>query len=422
MLAAPEPNFGRLSHFVGGLDARAPMLWLLLAMGPILSVVGCEYNADVVVRIPRWESAVSAVGVLGVHSRPATASSQGPFTAADCSQPPSRLAISFFLSNERGEAVREGDRLDVGGLVLHPSAAAMSDPQDSSQSVTVDLLSLDSGGDPVSLVGVVEEVTWIPTSSALPPRVVLLHDHSMAAAEQDPPDQRLAALSELVGEALCHDTMAARCPLPSSTTISLYRMDDGTVEPMVQTSRDFDTLDGALDVLRNEGERGDAPVLGSGGGVQRALAECSASSATPCWPAVVLIAGEANEPAAVEQDPSLFPESARIMIAGLSDSPALRRLACQTGGFFERIDRLSDLRLLTNRSSTDLPEYAFGFARKVLLAARGRWEVVLSVSGVPADLDMTQTHLLSGTLGVKLGSPPNEHTALAEFQVTIGGY
>jgi len=389
----------------------------------ILSVVACEYNADVVVRIPRWETATSAVGVLGVSPRPLAADPAGPYDAIDCEEPPTRVAISFFLANERDEAVAEGDRLNVGGMVVHPSAARMLDAEDQSQSVTVDLLTLDSGdGDPVSLVGTVEEVWWHPTSADLPNRLVLLHDHSTEAAEHDTTDQRLTAYSEVVGEALCHQTNAVRCPLPDTATLSLYRLDDDTVEAMVQTTRDHDGLQAALAVLRNEGERGDAPLFGVNGGIPRGIGECGAGAATACWPAVVLIAGEVDEAQAETLDSATLPESTRLLAAGLTDSPALRRLACQTGGFFESVQRLSDLRLLTNKSATELPEYAFGFARKVLLASRGRWEVVLTITGVPGDLDMSRTHLLGGTLGVRLGATPNDHNALTEFQVTIGGY
>lgn len=431
MSTAPESPIGQ--HSRPGQWCRTFRLALgrqsLRGVGLLLSlsVVACEYNVDVVVRIPRWETATSSVGVLGVSPRPLPADSEtdaaGPYDAVDCELPPTRIAISFFLANERDEAVGEGDRLNVGGVVIHPSAARMADLLDETQSVTVEPLSLDSGdGNPVSLSGTVQEVWWHPTSADLPTRLVLLHDHSTEAAEHDTADQRLAAYSELVGEALCHDTKAVRCPLPDTATISLYRLDNNEVRDLVQTSRDHDKLMLALDVLRNEGERGDAPHFGANGGIPRGIGECGASAATACWPAVVLIAGEVDEGQAETLDSATLPESTRLLAAGLTDSPALRRLACQTGGFFELVERLSDLRLLTNKSATELPEYAFGFARKALLAARGRWEVVLSVTGVPGDLDMSRTHLLGGTLGVRLGTSPNDHTALTEFQVTIGGY
>ncbi len=417
----PRPN--PRSQTPGRLRPGGLSLWVT-GLVLILSVVGCEYNVDVVVRLPRWETATSSVGVLGVHPRSQTPQNPaGPYDSADCEQPPHRIAVSFFLANERDEAVAEGERLSVGGTVIHPDAARMQDPADESQSVTLDLLTLDSGdGNPASLMATVEEVWWHPTSTDLPTRLVLLHDHSTEAAEHDTADQRLAAYSELVGEGLCHETMAVRCPLPDTTAISLYRMDDDDVDAMVQTSSDYDNLQSALDVLRNEGERGDAPLFGASGGLSRAMGECGPSAATPCWPAVVLITGEPDDTLADTLESATLPESTRLLAAGLTDSPALRRLACQTGGFFESIERLSDLRLLTNKSTTELPQYAFGFARKVLLAARGRWEVVVSVTGVPGDLDMSVTHLLEGTLGVRLGLSPNDHTALTEFQVTLGGY
>jgi len=137
---------------------------------------------------------------------------------------------------------------------------------------------------------------------------------------------------------------------------------------------------------------------------------------------VVLIAGEVDEQRAQILESATLPESTRLFSAGLTDSPALRRLACQTGGFFEEVPRLSELRLLTNRSTTEIPDYGFGFARKALLAARGRWELVLTISGLPSDLDMSLVHRLSGTLSVRLGITPNEHTASTEFEVAIGGY
>lgn len=426
MSAAPESPIGRRNRPGGRWRSFCRALCrqslYVTGLALILSVVACEYNADVVVRIPRWETATSSVGVLGVHSRSLAADPAGPYSASDCEQPPSRIAVSFFLANERDEAVAAGDRLNVGGSVIHPSAAQMLDPTDDSQTVTVDLLTLDSGdGNPTGLIGTVEEVWWHPTSSALPTRMVLLHDHSTEAAEHDTTDQRLAAYSELVGEALCYDTKAVRCPLPETTDISLYRLDDNDTQAILQISRDYEVLQDALDVLRNEGERGDAPHFGPNGGIGQGMQECDAA-ATPCWPAVVLIAGEVDEGQAQTLDSASFPDFTRLLSAGLTDSPSLRRLACQTGGFFEEVQRLSDLRLLTNKSTTELPEYAFGFARKVLLASVGRWEVVLSVTGVPSDLDMSLTHQLSGTLGVRLGTTPNDHTALTEFQVTIGGY
>ncbi|MFH2007251.1 MAG: hypothetical protein ABI333_11740 [bacterium] len=395
----------------------------------ILSVVSCEYNADVVVRIPRWESATQAVGVLGVYPRSIAAQAEGPYLAVDCEGPPSRLAISFFLANERNEAVAAGDRISVGDTVLYPSAEGFVEPENLTQDVFVDMLTLTTGaGDPVSLLGTVEEVAWHATAVDRPPRLLLLHDHSRDAGERDDTDQRLAALSELIGEALCFETMAVNCPLPADTQLSLYRLyDDDQVNRLQQRTRDHGLLQDALDTLRNEGELGDAPHFtlpgGGEGGIPQGLSECRGSDAASlCWPAVVLIAGDVDEQRATTLDSAGLPESTRFFLAGLTDSPSLRRLACQTGGFFEEVSRLSDLRLLTNRSATEIPEYGFGFARKALLAARGRWEVVLGITGVPGDLDLHAIHRLSGTLSVRLGATPNEHTASTEFEVAIGGY
>ena len=364
-----------------------------------------------------------------MHPRGIASQGAGPYSASACEEAPSSLALSFFLANERDEPVAEGDRLQVGGQVIYPRGDRLADPDDPSQSIFVDLLTLDSGdGNPVSLLATIDQVVWRPLPTTAPARLVLLEDHSRQAGDRDSTDQRLAALSELVGESLCHDSNGATCTMAESTQLSLYKLFDDRADPLLQRTRDYEGLQNALDLLRKSGEQGDAPHFalpgGGDGGIPKALTECNGSAKdTTCSPVVVLMAGEVDELQATTLDSELFPDGTRVFVAGLSDSPSLRRLACQTGGFFDLVSDPADLRLLTNRSTTDIPEYSYGFARRALLATRGRWEVHLTLSGVPTGLDMSQTHLLAGSLVVTLGNQPDrQHTALAEFQVTIGGY
>lgn len=373
-------------------------------------------------RVPRWETGTSPVGVLGVRPQPPGAAAEGPFELADCRAAPEEVVISFFLASERDQPVAEGDRLRVGDGVVRPSAARLADPLDPTQILTVDLLSLQGGGEPVSLYGEVREVRYRPAPEA-PGRVVLLHDHGREAGERDTADERIAAYSELALGVLCQPTPALGCPYPADTMLSLYRLSAGAAAPLAQRTRDPDALEGALSDLRVVGEQGVAPYFRlpdgvSPGGIPLGLGECDgADSASGCWPALVLAAGSAQT-SDVILDPEALPAGARLLAAGLVDRPDLRRLACQTGGFFEPLARPDDLRLLTNRSVTDIDDYGYGFARKVLMALGGQWEAVVSLSGVPADYDPATPWELTGALSVTLG----DQTASSEFRVILGGY
>jgi len=152
----------------------------------------------------------------------------------------------------------------------------------------------------------------------------------------------------------------------------------------------------------------------SPGGLPTGLAECDDGS---CWPALALISASDDPAAAPLPEPDL-PPGGRLFAAGLRDSPALRRLACRTGGFFSSVARPEDLRALTNTSDTDIPDYRYGFVRQVLMAMAGHFEAVVELAGLPTDLDRSAAMTLSGTLTVTLGT----HAASADFRVTLGGY
>lgn len=388
----------------------------------ILSAVSCEYNADLVVRIPRWETATSPLGVLDVHPREPQASLGGPWSAESCGGRYDQVVISFFLANERDQPVGEGDRLRVGQQVLRPEAARLSNPQDLSQSIDVGLLSLEGSGDQISLSGNILEVRYRAAPSAQS-RLILLHDHGREAGERDPSDERIASYSELILDALCIPEPPLGCPLPWDTHLSLYRLGGGAVVPLVMRSRNRSSLEGALEDLKHSGEQGVPPYfrLPDGvrpGGIPVGMSECDgADSTSRCAPAVMLVAG-ASPTTDVTLDHTSLPEGARFFAAGLVDRPDLRRLACQTGGFFELVERPADLRLIANRSVSDIPDYGYGFARKALLALGGQWEAVVSLSGIPGEIDLSVPHRLSGTLSVTLG----EQTVSTDFRSTIGGY
>ena len=377
---------------------------------------------DLTVRIPRWETATSPVGVFDVHVRAQGAPANGPFSPADCASRPDRVAVSFFVANERDQPVGEDGRLQVADGIVHLSGARLSDPTDTTQSISVGQLQLESGGESFPLSGEILEVRFHPTSTS-PARMVLLHDHGREAGERDSADERIAALSELVLEALCQPEPALGCLMPGDTRLSLYRLGSGAAIPMVQRSRRVEALDGALDDLRHAGESGSAPYfyLADGvrpGGILLGLAECDGSdSSSQCWPALVLTAGAENlEDSSL--DSSSLPQGTRLFAAGLVDRPDLRRLACQTGGFFFSSSRPSELRLIVNRSTTEIPEFDYGFARQVLMALKGRWEATLSLSGLPANYDPSVSSVLSGSLSITL----DNQTSSTDFQVTLGGY
>lgn len=332
------------------------------------------------------------------------------------------MAISFFLANERDQPVGDGGRVRVGTEVVHLQAARLMDPLDDDQSLTVTQLLLEKEGNAVPLSSEILEVRYRP-APASPARIVLLHDHGREAGERDIADERIAAFSELSLDALCQPEPALGCLLPTDTRLSLYRLGGGAAVPLVQRSQRLDALEGVLDDLRQSGESGTAPYffLADGvspGGIPLGFAECDGSdSSSRCWPAVVLAAG-ATPTTSPSLDEDALPEGARLFAAGLVDRPDLRKLACQTGGFFIPLSDPSELRLLVNRSHTDIPDYDYGYARRVLMALTGQWEVILSLSGLPADYDPAVPSVLSGTLSITLA----DQTASAEFSVTLGGY
>jgi len=402
-----------------GLGARLAA-WVGLVLS--LSVVSCEYNADLIVRIPRWETATSPLNLLDVHTRSAQASAEGPWSAETCQARPDQVVISFVLANERDQPVREGDRLRVGDQVIRPEASRLLDPLDPSQHITLSLLSLEGSGDPMDLSGDILDVRF-RAAPAKQRRLVILQDHGREVGERDPSDERIAAYAELVLEALCIPEPPLGCTLPTSTHLSLYRLGGGTVVPLVMRSRNRASLENALEDLRHAAEMGAPPYfrLPDGvrpGGIPLGFSECDGiDSLSVCAPAVLLAAG-ATQTTDVTLDQASLPEGARLFAAGLVDRPDLRRLACQTGGFFQLVERPAELRMLVNRSVSHIPDHGFGFVRKALMAMAGHWELVVSLSGVPSDLDLTSPHRLSGTLSVTLG----DQTISTELRSIVGGY
>lgn len=388
----------------------------------ILSLLSCEYNADLQVRIPSWETGLSPVGVLSIAPHPAPSPDGPPYDASVCTARPDHVLLSFYIANDRDEAVAQGDRLTVDGEVLRLRGEILGDPTQQEQGVAVDLITVEGATpEPLSLSATVESVRWVNAGSGPPPRLLLLHDHGGTTGSWDAADERLAALSEITDAALGRVGPTDACSVDDRTRISLYRLSDDAAAPLVQHSRDDDTLQTALTELRQAGEHGRAPVLFASdgvreGGLPMALSECGPES-DDCWPAAVLITAETVEGAS-SLDPMSLPSGTRLFAAGPGDSPGLRLLACETGGFYRSVDRPTELRQRVNQSTTTIPEYGYGFARAVLLSLRGHWEAEISLAGLPADLSPSVPLSLSATLTVTLGS----QRVSTEFRATLGGY
>jgi len=404
--------------------AKAAAWWTSsVCLAVILSLVSCEYNADLQVQISAWETGLSPVGVLGVSPHPGPGADAPPYDAQSCAARPDRLVIAFYLANDRDQAVAEGERLLVGGKVVRPTGEALGDPSNQDQSVAVDLVTLEGAApEPIALSATVESVHWVEPARGGSPRLLLLHDHGSTTGAWDTADERIAALSEITDEALCRGGPTEGCSADERTEISLYRLADDTTAPLIERSRDGDALQTALTELRQAGERGRAPIIVESDGVTRgalpvALDECGVEGDPSCWPAAVLITAESLQDAS-RLDPSALPPGATIFAAGPGDSPGLRLLACETGGFYISVERAAELRQRVNRSTTTIPEYGYGFARAVLLALRGHWEAVVALSGLPEELPPSQVVSLSGTLTVTLR---DQHIP-TEFHATLGGY
>lgn len=393
--------------------------WLLAA---ILSLLSCEYNADLQVHIPAWETGLSPVGVLSIAPHPSGSPDGPPYDAAHCSARPDRVVISFYVANDRDEAVGEGERLAVEGRVLRLSGEALEDPTEEDQGVAVDLITVDGARpEPLSLSATVESVRWVGAPRRAPPRLLLLHDHGATTGSWDAADERIAALSEITDAALCRDGPTDTCSVDRRARLSLYRLADDATAPLIEGSRDDDALQTALTELRQAGEHGRAPILFqadgvSAGGLPSALSECGPGG-DDCWPVAVLITAETVEGAS-SLSPTDLPGGARLFAAGPDDSPGLRLLTCETGGFYQPVERVTELRQRFNRSITSIPEYDYGFARAVLLALRGHWEATVTLAGLPTDLSSSVPLSLSATLTITLGA----QRVSTEFRATLGGY
>ena len=390
----------------------------------------CDYNVDIQVKVPRWETGIMPVAVMGGHPVGPESVLGSSYSDEECRGGPERFVLTVLIADERDRLVKEGDRIKVGTRTLTLSRDLLLPPaQPTADPTPVELLNLTitvDASDPVAVNATISDAAFIRPPETLPPRAVILHDHGQNMAGEDPADERIAAARELAAESLCHELSDLECGLSDRLNVSILRLAESAVSESAASTRSFDEIVEALDRLQETVERGIAPLFGvrqgatPGGGINEALFRCVEQN---CWPAVMIMTADADSAGPwtlTDSDPGLyadlpFPEGTAVLAANTQDNPALRLAACRTAGAFVKVDAPGQWRLETKPSPTSPVEY--GFARMAVLAMQGRWQFLFDViGGPPAGPQNLVT--ISGTLQVTLNGVARSD----DFSFTVGGY
>lgn len=400
---------------------------VLAAMGSLCLIFpGCDYNVDVQVKVPRWETGTMPVAVLSGHAvLPETGLAQS-YSADDCSSQPGRFVLTFVLADERDRSLRQGDRFSVAGetgvlsrdLLLAPGSTEL-----------INLTMSVEDAEPVPVEAQILDLGYLGPFDRIPGRLVVLHDHGQTMAAVDPADQRIAAEREVASETLCVGLTDLACGFTEDVEVGMLRLAEGLVTESVAPTRSMDEMVEALDRIQGSVERGAAPLFGlreqhsPGGGLNEALLRCMDEGTPLCWPAMLLLTSsteESGEWTLDEYDPSLYPDTpfvqgTMLLAASLDDNPALRLAACRTAGAFVQVDDPTMFRLSTKISPTSPVSYGFG--RLAVLAMQGRWQILVEVSEPPAwsEGDLVR---ISGTLQITLRGTARAH----DFSFITGGY
>jgi hypothetical protein len=416
----------------GRTSLPCPSAVAALGLSAVAALLGlsCDYNVDIQVKVPRWETGIMPIAVMGGHSVGPESVLGNSYSDEECTAGPQRFVLTVLIADERDRLVREGDRIKVGTRTLTLTRdLLLRPPQPTADPTPVELLNLTitvDASEPVAVAANVADVAFTRPPETREPRAVILHDHGQNMAGEDPADERIAAARELAAESLCHQLSDLECGLSDRLHVNILRLAESAVSESAASTRSFDEIVEALDRLQETVERGTAPLFGvrqgvtPGGGINEALFRCVEQN---CWPAVMIMTADPDATGPwtlTDADPGLyadlpFPEGTAVLAANTHDNPALRLAACRTAGAFVKVDAPQQWRLETKPSPTSPVEY--GFARMAVLAMQGRWQFLVEVTGGPPAGPQNLV-TISGTLQVTL----NDVARSDDFSFTVGGY
>ena len=378
----------------GGFGTLRPSRVWLVAVGAwacALAAASCNFNAAVVVNLPRWRADEASIAFLGARPQ------------ASCGADPAQLTLAFLLRDDRGNGVEEGSRLRAGDetLVVTTAGAAPTLPA-SAVAVTLgvgDGASPDGGtgsgdGGVAPLGANVNTLRYVPLTSGGrsdrrdPVAAALVLDNGVDVQTDDEEGSRLDGAAAFTDGFLCSALGEDRCAF-GETELELVELSDSVVTALAPFLRDPAAVHTKLDLLRDSARaRGDGPVYD---GVAKAAPEVRAEAELrggAARGAVVLVTRDGRNESKVDLDGALAAVgSTPVYIAAREETPELRRIACESGGLLRPVAAPSAYR------------DAFLEIRDAL---RGRFEIDVDVTGL-------------GDLA------PGDHEIVGTLEVTVGG-
>jgi hypothetical protein len=371
---------------------RNSRVWLGAAgaLACAAALASCNFNAAVVVNLPRWKGDEKSVVFL--DARP-----QG-----SCSGAPSSLTMAFLLRDDREAGIEEGGRLRIGDQTTVLSTVGDA-PTLTLANVTVTLggaAGATDGGVGQADAGVtpygvnLSALRYVPFTSGGrsdrrdPVAAALLLDNGVDVQTDDEEGARLDGAGGFADGFLCADLGEDRCPF-GRTTLEVLELSDSVVTALAPFLDNPEAVRTKLDLLRDAARaRGDGPVYdGLAKGAPEVRDEATRAGAAARGALVLLTRDGRNESKATLDEALASVGATPVFVAAREATPELRRVACESGGLLRPVAAPA----------------AYGDALlEIRDALRGRFEVDLDVAA----------------LG---GLPPGDHEVTGTLEVSVGG-
>ncbi|MBI5478701.1 MAG: hypothetical protein HY906_07600 [Deltaproteobacteria bacterium] len=390
---------------------RTSKAWLAtaVALPCALALGSCNFNAAVVVNLPRWKADEKSIVFFGARPQGA------------CSGDPSQLTLAFLLRDDRDNGIEEGSRLRIGErtIKLTTQSTTGEAPTLVVGDVAVSLGGVagdpDGGaGDPDAGVGPyavhATALRYVPFTSGGrsdrrdPLAAALLLDNGDDVQNDDEEGVRLDGATAFADGFLCIQLGEDRCPF-GQTELEVLELSDSVVTALAPFLTDPAAVRTKLDLLRDSARaRGDGPVYdGLAKGAPEVRTEAGTLGSTAARGALVLLTRDGRNESKATLDGALAAVGdPPVYVAAREETAELRRIACESGGLLRPVAASAEYR------------DAFMDIRDAL---RGRFEVDVDVSGLgdlaPGD------HEIVGTLEVTVGGVTG--TTDIRFTITVPG-
>jgi hypothetical protein len=389
---------------------RNSMVWVGAAGALVCAaaLASCNYNAAVVVNLPRWKGDEKSVVFL--DARP----------LGTCDGDPSKLTVAFVLRDDREAGIEEGGRLRIGDetTVLRTERSTSGEaPTLVMTDVTISLGGLagdsDGGvGDPDAGVPFGANVTalrYVPFTSGGrsdrrdPLPAALLLDNGVDVQTDDDEGQRLDGCNAFAEGFLCAALGEDRCAF-GLTELEVLEMSDSVVTALAPFLTDPAAAETKLDLLRDAARaRGDGPVYdGLAKGAPEVRTEAERLGGAARGALVLLTRDGRNESKATLTEALADVGDTPVFIATREATPELRQIACASGGLLRPV-----------ASPATYGETLL----QIRDALRGRFEIDVDVAALgnlsPGD------HEITGTLEVTVGGLTG--TTDISFIITVPG-